>query len=75
MENFIKQLKNALEADPDAKITEATVLNDLEEWDSLGRFSFLALAFDKYDAALNPDKVREAATVGSLWKLIEESRG
>jgi hypothetical protein len=58
-------------SDDSAKFDAYTALKDLDEWDSLGKFSFAALAFSNYN--VNPDAkaVNDAATVGDLWRLIE----
>jgi acyl carrier protein len=69
---FCRAFANAIELENDeAALCADTSLEGLEEWDSLGKFSFLALVFSEYDLNLDAKDVNEAETVGDLWRLIE----
>ena len=72
IEEFCVAFADALEMDSDADLGADARLEDIEEWDSLGKFSFLALVFSKYDVNLDPAGVNSAKTVGDLWLLIEK---
>ena len=53
IEEFCVAFADALEMDSDADPGADARLEDIEEWDSLGKFSFLALVFSKYDRRFN----------------------
>jgi acyl carrier protein len=72
IEEFCAAFADALEMDIDVDLRADSRLEDIGEWDSLGKFSFLALVFSKYDVNLDPDGVNSAKTVGDLWLLIEK---
>lgn len=69
MENFIEKLVDVL--DTEEELTAATVLADLEEWDSLSFVSFLAFANATYGKKIVPADVRNARTVEDLYNLIK----
>lgn len=50
-----------------------TVLNDVEEWDSIALISFIALVDDTFDTVLKGTDVKNAHTVADLLDLMETS--
>ena len=72
IEEFCAAFADALEMDINISLDADARLDDIEEWDSLGKSSFLALVFSKYDVNLDPGGVNSAKTAGDLWRLIEK---
>jgi acyl carrier protein len=75
-EKFRSSFADVIEIDPSSKAISAdTSLEDIDEWDSLGKFSFLSFVFSEYDVNLDAKEVNEALTVGGLWRLVAEKTG
>lgn len=68
MDSFIEKLIDAL--DTEEEICAETVLADVEEWDSLGLVSFVAMAKSAYGKQVNANDVRNAETVQDLFDLV-----
>jgi acyl carrier protein len=66
---FLKKMGDLL--DTEAELTLDAELADLEEWDSLSFVSFLAMADAAGERKILPSAVREAVTVGDLFRLIK----
>lgn len=69
MEKFIEQMIDVL--DLEEEITMDSVLEDMEEWDSLSLVSFVALATSVYKKNLSTADVRKAKTVADLYELVK----
>lgn len=69
MEQFIEKMVDML--DVEEEITMDTVLDELDEWDSLSFVSFLAMANAAYSKKLNATDVKNAETVADLYELIK----
>lgn len=69
MEQFIEKMVDMLDAEEE--ITMDTVLDELDEWDSLSFVSFLAMANAAYGKKLNATDVKNAETVADLYELIK----
>lgn len=67
-EEFYRELENMLELDPEA-ITGTEELADLG-WDSMTLVMFIAMADEKFKAAVAPSKLAEAKTVAHLLALV-----
>lgn len=67
-ELFMEKLLDIL--DCEEEITMETLLNDIEEWDSLSFVSFLAMVNVNTGKKIEPAKVREAKYVKDLFNLI-----
>ncbi len=67
MEDFKNQLAELLEVD---NVNDTDVLTDFECWDSLTILSIIAVASENYSVLLNNDDIRNAGTVGGLYKVI-----
>ena len=68
-EKFLEQLSEIL--DSEETISFDTVLLDIEEWDSLSRVSFMAMANVRCGKLLKPQTVKEAKTVADLYSLLQ----
>lgn len=69
MKQFIEKMMDVL--DCEEEITMDTVLDELDEWDSLSFVSFLAMANAAYGKKIEPSDVKLAETVGDLYNLIK----
>lgn len=71
VENFINELKDALEIeDEDQEITLETNLKDLEEYDSLSVLSIIAMIDKNFGKQIPSSDFIKITTVGTLMKLI-----
>ena len=70
-EDFINKLKEALEIeDEDQEITVKTYLKDLEEYDSLGVLSIIAMIDKNFSKQIPSSEFVRVVTVGNLIELI-----
>ena len=70
-EDFINELKEALEIeDEDQEITVKTYLKDLEEYDSLGLLSIIAMIDKNFSKQIASSEFVKVVTVGNLIELI-----
>ncbi len=63
-------LEEMLELKP-GTLKPETVLEDLDEWDSIARISFIALVDDEFDKVIKGAAVKEQKTVADLMTLME----
>ena len=69
MEQFIERMIDVM--DIEEEVTADTVLEDLEEWDSLSLVSFMAMANSEYGKRIAPADVKMAKTVADLYELVK----
>ena len=69
MEQFIERIIDVM--DIEEKITADTILEDLEEWDSLSLVSFMAMANAAYGKKVVAADVKMAKTVADLYELVK----
>lgn len=69
MENFIEQFIDVI--DTEEELTAETLLADVEEWDSLGLVSFVAMAKSVYGKQIPADEIRKAVKVADLFALVK----
>jgi len=70
-EEFIKELKSALEIeDEDKEITLETNLRDLEEYDSLSVLAIIAMIDENFGKQIPSKDFAKVTTVKSLMDLI-----
>ena len=69
MEQFIEKMVDIL--DSEEEITMDTVLDDLDEWDSLSLVSFMAMANAAYGKKVAAADVKMAKTVADLYELVK----
>lgn len=69
MEQFIEKMIDVM--DIEEEITADTVLDDLEEWDSLSLVSFMAMANATYGKKVVPADVKMAKTIADLYELVK----
>ena len=66
---FISLLEEASEADENS-LSEETLLEELEVWDSLAIVSFIALVDEHLEVTLSPDKLANAKSVQDLIAMV-----
>jgi acyl carrier protein len=64
-------ITNALDVEP-GTLKPETRLEDLEEWDSLGVVSLIAMLDKHFSVRLQPDEIRALATVGDILERMKE---
>jgi acyl carrier protein len=66
---FIQKVKNCLFEESSA-VDAATVLNDLDGWDSLGRLSIVVMLHDEFSLTVDTKTLRACETIGDLLDLV-----
>lgn len=66
-EEIIDGIKDLL--DTEADLNEKTVLDDIEEWDSLAAISVLAFFKQKMGLKIEAQALKDCRTVGDILKL------
>ena len=56
--------------DTEESVSMDTVLEDLEEWDSLSIVSFLAMVDVEYGKTMRAAQFKDAQTIGDLYRLV-----
>lgn len=69
MEKFIESFKEALDIE-DIEIMEDTILEEIEEWDSVGYISTMAMIDEEYDEVISANNLRECKSVADIFNLI-----
>ena len=63
-------LEDMLELD-EGDLTPDTVLDDVDEYDSMAKLSLIVLMEDEFDVKLTGDMIKGFETVGDILKLME----
>ena len=71
MENFLEQMAEIFEVD---SLNQTDVLTDFEMWDSLTQLSIIALTSEIYNVTISATELRDAETIGGVYKLIESKK-
>ena len=69
-EEKIKFLLEALESDSLENITPTTLLDDIEEWDSIGALMLISEVDDALGTTINPEDLEKISTVEELINLF-----
>lgn len=67
-QEFIKKMVDIM--DTEDEITMDSVLEEIEEWDSLSYVGFLSLCTSTAKTKVNASEVRAAKTVRDLYRLL-----
>ena len=65
---FLLKLADLMDTEEELSIDKP--LGDIEEWDSLSYVAFMAFAHNTFKRDLERKDVRQAETVGDLYKLV-----
>ena len=68
-QKFFEELTETI--DTEETLAMDTVLEDLEDWDSLSFVSFISMANTSYNKKVSAEQVREAVTVADLYALVK----
>jgi acyl carrier protein len=68
-EQFLKNVQEVLESDE--TLTETTVLEDLDVWDSMAFIALLSFFDEHFDITVSSDALESCKTVGDLLNLVE----
>lgn len=69
-EEFLQNVKKALQTNKDIDLN--TNLLDLNEWDSLGMVSMVAMFDEKYGKKVSFQKLMDVDTVNDLQKILND---
>ena len=70
IEEKIELFAEVLDCDVDC-IEESTVLEDIEEWDSVSILSFIAMMDEKFSKTISGDVIKSFVTVSDALKVME----
>ena len=70
--DFLREFEEILEVDAGSLNSEIK-LSELEEWNSLGVISFIAMVDDRVGLTLNARKIQDCTTVRDLMGLLGEN--
>ncbi len=69
MDEFLEKMTEILE--PEITLTMETKLAEVEEWDSLGLVSFVAMVDSEYGKTMVFADIKKAQTVQDLYLLVK----
>lgn len=73
--NFIADFTQQLElGDQSIDISNSTIFQDLDDWDSLTALMVLDMIDDKYEVSLTGDELKECVTIDDLYKLTLQKK-
>lgn len=67
----ISMLEEMMELDENT-LTPSTVLDDIEEWDSIAVLSLIALLDDEFDIEIKGSEIREFETVADILNVMNK---
>ncbi len=68
-EELLSQLEELMETD-EGVLEETTVLDDLDEWDSLAKLSLMAFAKKEFSISLTASQIKEFKTVTDICNAL-----
>lgn len=71
MKKFIKNFKEALDIE-EVEVMEDTILEEIEEWDSVGYISTMAMIDEEYDQVVSANNLKKCKSVSDIFNLIEK---
>ena len=69
-QEIINQIEESLELDENT-LKEETVLDDIVEYDSMGKLSLIVLSDEEFEKKLTGEQMEEFKTVGDIIKFLE----
>lgn len=52
-------------------LNEEICLDDLDEWDSLGKISFMSMVDERFNKVVKVSEIRKCEKVGDLLRIME----
>jgi len=74
MQDFIDNLKDAVENFEDIEISANTNFKALSTWDSIALISIMAVVSANYSVALAAEDILNATTIEDLWNKIQSKK-
>lgn len=71
-DEFATELAGIVEEDA-ASLTSERELLSIPLWDSMAMVTVMAMASDKLDLVIEPEKLAKAVTVGDLYALVAKA--
>ena len=71
MRDFFKKLAEHLGVEP-ADVQQGSVLEDFDEWDSLGTLTIVSMIADDYGVTVHSEELARTQTAGKLWDLVQQ---
>jgi acyl carrier protein len=72
MELFIENLMSFVFDDfEDLILTENTIFQELDEWDSMGLMLLIGMYDQKYSKSISGELINSCSTIGDLYKLLK----
>jgi acyl carrier protein len=71
MEEKLALIADALDADKEV-ITPEKVLEELEEWDSMGVIAVISMLDKKYKIQLKADQIKALKTINDILEYMQE---
>lgn len=69
MQEKLKVLEEIMDLE-EGTLKEDTVLEEIEEWDSLSKLSLIAIAKKQFNLVLNTQKLKEFVTVSDICDFL-----
>ncbi len=70
---FVRDFEDLLEEEP-GSVSAETRLEDLENWDSVNKLSFMVYADETHGVTIDPDAVANCETVAGLFSLLRPAQ-
>ncbi len=74
MEDFLKNLKEQVDAFSNVNLEWSTKFQTLPDWDSLALLTVMAFVASEYKAPLKGFEILECDTIADIWQRVEEKR-
>jgi acyl carrier protein len=69
-EKFLESFKEALEIEKEISMSDK--FRDLDEWNSLGRLSLIAMLDDNYEVTIEDEVFKQLITVSDLYNEVQK---
>jgi len=73
MEKKLDLIAESLDAEKE-KITPQTVLEELEEWDSMGKIAIISMLDKKYKVQMKADQIKALKTVADILAYMKQEK-
>jgi len=70
IEKKMEMLEEILELEK-GTLAEETILNDINEWDSIAKLSLVALIEDEFGSKISGEQVRNLVSIKDILKLMK----
>jgi len=74
LQDFVLKFAAQFENTDESEFTADTRFREISEWDSLIALSIIAMIDEEYDVTLMGDDIRQSATVGDLFRIVEAQK-